>query len=93
MTDGSVGKVSGDPLFMLESSDEVPVECPREESDMSSVSGRILEPEARFAIGCAISAAGMSDGGKLVDSAEDETAVKEIPPVRAVEEGENVRER
>jgi hypothetical protein len=87
MTDGSVGKVSGDPLFAHESSDEAPVECPREESDVTSVSGGMEEPEARFAIGCAISTAGMSARG---NTAESEAAVIETPLFDA---GEKVRER
>jgi hypothetical protein len=92
MTDGSVGKVSGDPLFAHESSDEAPVECPREESDVTSVSGGMEEPEARFAMGCAISTAAMSGGGNIAESIEDEAAVIEAPLLGAAVE-EKVRER
>jgi hypothetical protein len=92
MTDGSVGKVSGDPLFAHESSDEAPLEYPREESDITSVSGGMEEPEARFAMGCAMCTAGMSAGGNTAESIEDETAVIEIPLFGAAV-GRKVRER
>lgn len=92
MTDGSVGKVSGDPLFMPES-DEAPVERPREESDVTSVSGGMREPEARFAMGCAIPTSGMRRGGNTAESAEDERAVVGTPLVGAAVGKENMRER
>lgn len=92
MTDGSVGKVSGDPLFMPES-DEAPVERPLEESDVTSESRGMEEPEARFAMGCAISIAGMGCAGRTADSAEDERAVTGIPVVGAALGEENMRER
>jgi len=54
MREGLVGKVSGEPLFTSdERSDEAPVERPREESE--TLSRGIEDPEARFAIDCAIS--------------------------------------
>ena len=93
MTDRSVGRVSGDPLFVHESSDEGPVECPREESDVTSVSGGTEEPEARFAMGRAISADGRSDGGNTAERAEDETTVKGTLLVGAAVRAENARER
>ena len=92
MTDGSVGKVSGDPLFMPES-DEAPVERPLEESDVTSVSGGMEEPEARFAMGCAISTGRMSGGGDTAESAEDERAVVGTSLVSATGGEENMRER
>lgn len=92
MTDGSVGKVSGDPLFAHESSDEVPVERPREESDIISVSGGMEEPGARFAMGCAISTDGINGDGNTAESTEDETAVIETALFDAAV-GEKVRER
>ena len=56
MREGSVGKVSGEPLFVSdERRDEAPVERPREESETFSVSRGTEDPEARFAMGCAIS--------------------------------------
>lgn len=54
MRDGSVGRVSGEPLLVPEErSEEAPAERPREESDLTSRSGGTEEPETRFAIGCA----------------------------------------
>lgn len=91
MTDGSVGKVSGDPLFMPES-DEAPVERPREESDVTSVSGGIEGPEARFAMGCAISAPSMNDGGDTAESAEAEAVVVRTLLVGTAVGEENMRE-
>jgi hypothetical protein len=55
MREGSVGKVSGEPLFVSDERREgVPVERPREESEPFSVSRGTEDPEARFAVGCAI---------------------------------------
>jgi hypothetical protein len=87
MTDGSVGNVSGDPLFMPES-DEAPVERPREESDVTSVSGGMEDPEARFAMGCAICTPGMNGGGNTA-----EAVVIGTPLVGAAVREENMRER
>lgn len=56
MREGLVGKVSGEPLFVPERSEEAPVERPREDSEAFSASRDTEGPEARFAIGCAISA-------------------------------------
>ena len=89
MTDGSVGRVSGDPLFMPEN-DEVPVERPREESEVTSVSGGMEDPEARFAMGCAIPTAGINGGDDTVERAEAEAVMMGIPLVGAAE---NMRER
>jgi hypothetical protein len=59
MREGSVGKVSGEPLLVPdERREEAPVERPREESEPFSVSRGMEGPEARFAIGCAISVTG-----------------------------------
>jgi hypothetical protein len=56
--DGSVGNVSGEPLFVPdERRDEPSVERPREETELVSVSGGTEEPGARFATGCTISVA------------------------------------
>jgi hypothetical protein len=55
MREGSVGKVSGEPLFVPdERRDEASAERPRDESELVSVSGGTEEPGARFATGCAI---------------------------------------
>jgi hypothetical protein len=55
MRDGSVGKVSGEPLFVPdERRDEAPVERPLDESELVSVSGGTEEPGTRFVTGCAI---------------------------------------
>jgi len=59
MREGSVGKVSGEPLFVPdERREEAPVERPREESEPFSVSRGTEDPEARIAIGCAIPVTG-----------------------------------
>jgi hypothetical protein len=92
ITDGSVGKVSGDPLFVPEN-DEAPIERPREESDVTSVSGGIEDPEGRFAMGCAISTDGISGGGNATERAEDEMAALGTPLVGAAVGDENTRER
>jgi hypothetical protein len=72
MREGSVGKVSGEPLLVPdERREEAPVERPREESEPFSVCRGMEDPGARFAIGCAISVtetcrcvgAGEDDGG------------------------------
>lgn len=69
ITDGSVGKVSREPLVVPdERSEEAPVDRPREESEAVSVSRGTEEPEGRFAIGCAIPAVDMSCGGSTAVS-------------------------
>jgi hypothetical protein len=56
MREGSVGSVSGEPLFVPdERREEAPVERPREETEPFSVSRGTEDTEARFAIGCAMS--------------------------------------
>jgi hypothetical protein len=69
MREELVGKVSGEPLFVPdEISDETPVERPREESETFSVSRGTEGPEARFAMGCAIS---LTDRCRWVGAAVD----------------------
>ena len=87
MREGSVGKVSGEPLFVPdERREETPVERPREESEPFSVSRGMEDPEARFAIGCAISVTGTC---RCAGAAEDAGGDAELnaalrdPEVRA----------
>jgi hypothetical protein len=55
MREGSVGKVSGEPLFVPdERRDEAPVERPLDESEPVSVSGGTEEPGTRLVTGCVI---------------------------------------
>jgi hypothetical protein len=69
MRERSVGKVSGEPLFVPDERREVvPVERPREESELFSGSRGTEDPEARFAIGCAIS---LTETCRCVGAAED----------------------
>ncbi len=69
MREGSVGKVSGVPLFASdERRDEAPVERPRDESETVSTSRGTEDSEARFAIGCAISLTGTC---RCIGAAED----------------------
>ena len=69
MREGSVGNVSGEPLFVSdERREEAPVERPRDESELFSVSGGTDGPEARIAIGCAIP---VTETSRCVGAAED----------------------
>jgi len=69
MREGSVGKVSGEPLFVPdERREEAPVERPREEFEPFSVFRGTEDPEARFAVGCAIS---VTETCRCVGAAED----------------------
>src|SRR6266852_4097507 len=69
MREGSVGKVSGEPLFVSdERREKAPVERPREESEPFSASRGTEDPEARFAIGCAIS---VTEACRCVGATED----------------------
>ena len=69
MREGSVGKVSGEPLFVSdERREEVPVERPREQSEPFSMSIGTEGPEARFAIGCVIP---VTETCRCVCAAED----------------------
>jgi hypothetical protein len=69
MREGSVGKVSGEPLFVFdERREEAPVERPREESEPFSVSGGTENPEARIAMGCAFP---VTETCRCVGAAED----------------------
>jgi hypothetical protein len=69
MRERSVGKVSGEPLFVSDERREVvPVERPREESELFSVSRGTEDPEARFAIGCTIS---LTETCRCVGTADD----------------------
>jgi hypothetical protein len=87
MREGSVGKVSGEPLFVPdERREEAPVERPREESEPFSGSRGTEDPEARFAIGCAIS---VTETCRCVGATEDAGGDAELkaalrdPEVRA----------